>query len=90
MTYFFLLPLPAAACRATVISFSVLIIPFLAGWIFYRGVVTFDDVLVIAVAGILYFSMIYLGSKAFERANDMNYRRIVQWLLLILAVSALF
>jgi FimV-like protein len=90
MTYFFLLPLPAAACRATVISFSVLITPFLAGWIFYRGIVTFDDVLVIAVAGILYFSMIYLGSKAFERANDMNYRRIVQWLLLILAVSALF
>ena len=90
MTYFFLLPLPAAACRATVISFSVLITPFLAGWIFYRGIVTFDDVLVIAVAGILYFSMIYLGSKAFERANDMNYRRIVQWLLLILAVSAFF
>lgn len=90
MTYFFLLPLPAAACRATVISFSVMLIPFLAGWIFYQGVVTFDDVLVIAVAGILYFSMIYLGSKVFERANDMNYRRIVQWLLLILAVSVLF
>ena len=90
MTYFFLLPLPATACRATVISFSVMLIPFLAGWIFYQGVVTFDDVLVIAVAGILYFSMIYLGSKVFERANDMNYRRIVQWLLLILAVSVLF
>ena len=66
------------------------LIPFLAAWIFYQGVVTFDDVLVIAVAGILYFSMIYLGSKVFERANDMNYRRIVQWLLLILAVSVLF
>ncbi len=89
VTYFLLLPLSATVCRATVISYSVMVMPFLGGWLLYRGVIELSDLGPVALAGGVYFGMIYLGAKVFERAQDANYRKVVQWLLIVLSVAAL-
>jgi uncharacterized protein len=89
VTYFLLLPLSPAVCRATVLSFSVMVMPFFVGWLTHRGVISFADAPPVALAGIIYFSMIYLGAKAFERSQGQSYRPFVQLLLAVLSVAAL-
>ncbi|MEM7407839.1 MAG: sulfite exporter TauE/SafE family protein [Pseudomonadota bacterium] len=90
VTYFFMLPLSAVACRATVLSFTVMVIPCMAFWVFSSGLVQLEDVLPVALAGALYFAMIYLGSRAFERSGGAHYRQVVQWLLVLLSGAVMF
>lgn len=89
ISYFLLMPMTATQCRATVISFSITMTPFMVGYLIYRETLQMGDVLPTAAAGACYFAMIWLGSRAFKRASDRNYRRGAQWLLLVLATSVL-
>ena len=89
MTYFFLLPLRDAVCRATAISYSVTIIPFLGLWLGFRDIISLGDLPPVAMAGAVYFGMIYLGGKVFARVGAAHYRRVVQWVLVTLSASVL-
>ena len=90
VTYFFLMPMPAERIRATVISFSILVMPTLAVQAFAKGMLDVTEVLPIALAGTVYFVMIAVGSMLFERVSGNNYRKVVMGLLLVLSVAAIF
>jgi hypothetical protein len=86
---FFLLPLRDAVCRSTAISYSVTIIPFLGPWLGFRDVISLADLPPVAMAGAVYFGMIYLAGKMFARVGAAHYRRVVQWVLVTLSASVL-
>ena len=88
MTYFLLLPLSPAVCRATALSFSVMIMPFLLGWLAYSGVLGFSYIVPVALASFAYFGMIYVGANVFARSQGRSYRGLVQMLLATLAIAA--
>ena len=89
VTYILLMPMQAAACRATVISVTVVVMPFLITILIVQGAVTLDDVLPVGAAGISYMLMAALGSWAFSRVSERDYRKAAQWLLLVLSVTVL-
>ncbi len=89
ITYFLLQPLNAATCRATVISYSVIMMPCLLALLFYQGVILVDDLLPVGMAGLVYFGMVGIGSWAFTRVSERDYRKAAQWLLLVLSVTVL-
>ena len=90
MTYLLMMPYSAAVCRATVISYSLAIMPCLVTLMFHLGLAEFSDVLPVAAAGVTYFVMVGIGAKVFAKSSERNYRRYAQWLLLILATAIVF
>ena len=89
VAYFLLMPMNAATCRATIISFSVTVMPFLVAILFFKGVLQTLEILPVAAAGVTYFVMIWIGTQVFQRATERNYRRGAQWFVALLAISVL-
>lgn len=88
-SYFLLMPLPAAECRATVISFTVLVMPFIIATLFWQGVIVVADILPVGAAGIAYMLMAAAGSWFFSKVSGRDYRNAARWLLLVLSVTVL-
>ena len=89
VTYFLLMPLPAAECRATVISFTVVVMPCIIATLFFNGVIVVADILPVGAAGIAYMSMVAAGTWLFSKVSGRDYRNAAQWLLLVLSVTVL-